>query len=65
MRHSPDLGKKVTMKVFRYMKTGAKCVQASGREALKLANTLGKKQWKQDENKSLEKIQFNNENHYI
>lgn len=65
MRHSPDLGKKVTMKVFGYVKTGAKCVKASGREALKLANTLGKKQWKQDENKSLEKIQFNNENHYI
>lgn len=32
MWHSPDLGKKVTVKVFGYMKTGAKCVKAGGKE---------------------------------
>lgn len=65
MQHSPDSVKQVTVKVFRYMKTGAKCTKAGGKEALKLTNTQGNKQWKQGETKSLEKIKFKNENCYM
>lgn len=65
MPHSPDSVKKVTVKVFGYMKMGAKCIKAGGNETLKFTNTQENKQWEQDENESLEKIEFNNEKLYV
>lgn len=43
MQHSPDSVKKVTVKVFGYVKTRAKWIKARGKEALKLTNTQGNK----------------------